>query len=339
MNNGADLNTKIEELKQFALKSGNTFVVDMINSNKNRNDLFFENMSKMVGKGYYHGNPHNEHDESDKHNDKTENPLVKNEEEKNLVSRDKYVISNNYENINDFFSYKDVKNDNNIRYYNKNIIGKDSFVNYLVTNIAYLFNNKENFIYDFNFINILLNESSDKLKSEIEYTIITPHYKNSKLPKKLGDKLRSIVLNCENFIRLIYSIDINVIEINYVNENNTFYLSLLINEKSINIPLISHNNHMSTSSNTDESIITNALNNVKKYKIYSRYLSRVMIDGLLFLNSNNDNILDNLNFEDDEINKIIQNNTIQLAEFILTTCLFIGKANTKKDINEESKKK
>ena len=51
MNNGTDLNTKIEELKQFALKSGNTFVVDMINSNKNRNDLFFENMSKMMNKG------------------------------------------------------------------------------------------------------------------------------------------------------------------------------------------------------------------------------------------------------------------------------------------------
>ena len=317
--NGTDLTAKIEDLKQRALKSGNTFVVDMINSNKNPNDLFFENMNKMMNKGSYHGENGNQNTHP------KVNATVKT---LTLDTESKYVIFNNYKDVNGFFLYEDKLN-NYIQPCNFEI-NKHIFNGYLNKKIFELFNNEVYNIYDIEYINILLNESNKELKSKIKDILITSYYENSKFSKKLGNKLRNIVSKCRVFVELIYYIYIDYIKIDYDNVNHTFSFLLSFNNKQYDISLITYDEYMLTSSETNDQIISKALNNKNVYRNYLHYLSSVIIDDLLFSNINYD-VLNNSIFDDSEKDEIIQNNIIQLATFILTTCLFIGKKYADKE--------
>ena len=327
--NSTDLTTKIEDLKQCAIKTGNTFVVDMINSNKNPNNLFYENMNKMMNKGSYHGNPERSN----------ENLLDKVKGTLKLDEAKTYDIFNDYKNASDFFSHKN----NDVQYYEKIEIHAGYFIVYLSKIIMSLFDNKietnvcfNSELHDNKYIDILLNKSGDKLKTKI-YDIITSS--NDSELKKLGDKLKLIVLKYKVFIKLIKYI--NKIEINYkFNENNeyhTFYLELIFKNNISITRDLTHYNTKWEYINTD--IITDALENNESDVKYLDYLLNAIINDSIFLY---DGILDDLNSLDiDEYVKNIQDDSTiktKLATFILTTCLFISKNPQIKNIRDKKEK-
>lgn len=317
--NGTDLTTKIEDLKQRALKSGNTFVIDMINSNKNPNDLFFKNMNKMMNKGNYH----------DDSNDESKTLYLDTIEKYNILNNvtdaDNFLLCNNTESHDSVSLYKNIK------------INIQTFIVYLLKRVSNLF--KIDTLYysgdynDIDYINILLNDSENKLKSKISDEIITQD--DNPKSKKLGDKLKIIVLNYRVFIELIYFFDAEINEIELkCNNDHTFSLSLFKNNSvnDLTETTLMTDDTLFANWDFDSNIITNALNNKnnEKYDIYLDYLSNVIIKELLFLNIDDDILISLRNDDDtidqtDKIQQFIKNNKTQLTDFILTTCLFIGK--------------
>ena len=352
--NGTDLNTKIEKLKQLALKSGNKFVVDMINSNKNPNDLFYENMSKMINKGNYSsGDLTNNIHRGDNDND----TLILDEDPKNN-------IFNNYKNADEFFLYERKNDFDPVKYYKKIIIDKTFFFNYLSRTMGSLYidiryyNNDR--VYDSDYI-VNLIKGDNILKVKIQ-NIITTFNNSNNNSRKLGDKFENIILKYKGFIKLINFILTNIEKIViehgtsfYENGDNGFTFSLQY-YKNNDVRLSSFSTILSSYDknweNVDHNkILLDALKNKNEYNSYQDYLSNVIIIGLLFPYKNvdrlkflnfteekdinkflnfvkNDKIIEFLNFteKEDIIQFMVDNNMCdQIATFILTTCLFIGK--------------
>lgn len=348
MNNGADLNTKIEELKQLALKSGNTFVVDMINSNKNHNDLFLKNMSKMMNKGgdgeeSKSDNKENDGNreenkfndsENDNNGDEIKNSPDKVDKTLILKKMSNYDIFKKYNN--DFkFLFEFRPKDTNDQYYNKIEINTKYLINnYLLNNIKNLFDNtvETNDYYnselpDIKYIDMLLNKSNEELKTKIS-TIITSS--NGSIQKKLGNKIKDIVLKYKVFIRLIKYIDENInIDIKYEDIDDKEVRNLYLNYKNDNnltlndIKLIEYDKKSNSVLNNDD--ISNKISNNIENNNYQNYLLDVIMGDLLFSNDNDLLKILNPDVKNTAIIDFIEKKSDALVAFILTTCLFIGK--------------